>query len=44
MRQKKAKALRRIARHICQTQGKPLNIDIEYKKMKKNYKEVKGER
>lgn len=43
MRAKKSKALRRLARVICQSIGKPNAIESEYKKMKQNYKAAKGE-
>lgn len=43
MRSKKAKALRRIARAFVTQTGKPISdIDKEYKKMKKFYKNTKS--
>lgn len=43
MRGKKAKALRRLARQICNDLNKPLEVDRQYKKLKKIYKANKGQ-
>ena len=45
MNQKKAKALRRVARQFVIQSGKPIHtIDNEYKQLKKVYKISKGQR
>lgn len=43
MRGKKAKLLRRIARGICSKSGKLQDVPKEYKRLKKIYKQSKGE-
>lgn len=43
MRNKKAKALKRVAVAFCTQMGKPHEAKKEYKTMKKLYKQSKGE-
>ncbi|HRP30466.1 MAG TPA: hypothetical protein PKV73_01175 [Agriterribacter sp.] len=42
MRQKKAKALRKLARKICGDMKIPHETNNQYKKLKKGYKVSKG--
>lgn len=44
MNQKKAKMLRRVSRRVCNDTGKPLEVSSQYKKLKKTYKLLKGQK
>ena len=44
MNQKKAKMLRRVAARVCNDTGKPFEVSNQYKKLKKTYKLLKGQK